>query len=115
MIQILTFTTDWVTILGVVLGVIFPIIVNIVTTLKTKPAIRATLLAVLSLATSTLTQLQHALVVHQEFNALNALLLGLGTFLVAVASAWGLWGPTNVSSYLRAKVGRTKNEGDADS
>lgn len=101
----ITFATDWVTIIGIILGVILPVFANIVTTLETKAAVRASILAALSLVTSVLTQLDHALVVHQPFNVANAVVVGLGTFIVAVASAWGFWDPSKVSLFLREKVG----------
>lgn len=105
----LEFSTDWVTILGIVLGVVFPILVNIVTTLKTTRPVRGTLLAVLSLIAGVLTQMEAAFTSGVAFNLLNAFVVGLAAFLVAVASAWGLWGPTNVSTYLRANVGVKKD------
>lgn len=100
-----TFSTNWITVIGLILGVILPVIVNIVTTWKTTPQIRATVLAGLSLATSILTQLSVALASDTVFNIGTALIATLGTFLIAVASAWGFWDPTKVSSYLRHRVG----------
>lgn len=100
-----TFSTNWITVIGLVLGVVLPVIVNIVTTWKTTPQIRATFLAVLSLVTSILTQLSSALANHAVFNIGTALVATLGTFLIAVASAWGFWDPTKISSFLRHRVG----------
>lgn len=108
----LTFSTDWVTVLGIVLGVVLPLVVNVITKISTTPAVRGTLLAALALVTTLLTQIDHALVDHAEFNVGNALVVALGTFLVGAAAAWGIWNPTNVSSYLREKVG-VKEKPDA--
>lgn len=102
----ITLSTDWVQVLGLVIGILLPLLVGIVTKTSTNPAIKATLLAGLSLVTNILTGIEHALASHTEFNLGNALVLGLGTFIVAVASHLGFWSPTRVTAFLQARLGR---------
>lgn len=101
----ITFDTNWVEILGVVLGTLLPLVVAIVTKVSTNASIKAILLAALALATNVLTGIENALATHTAFNVGTALILGLGTFAIAVASQFGLWAPTRVSHFLAVRLG----------
>lgn len=78
-------------------GTVLPLLVALVTTRITAPGRRAVLLAGLSVATSILTELGSALQTHQPYNLGLALLFGVGTFIVAVATHYGLWKATGVA------------------
>lgn len=92
------FDVPLIPVLQLVLGVVLPVLVGLVTTRATRPGAKAALLAALSVATSLLTELIGALQTGTVYNLGLALVLGLGTFIVAVATHYGLLKPTGVSS-----------------
>lgn len=110
----ITFNTDWVQILGVLLGTILPLVVAVVTRASTNASTKAIILAALALVTNLLTGIEGALAAHTPFNVGSALILGIGTFVVAVASQFGLWAPTRVSHYLALKLGAKDKDIEAE-
>lgn len=90
--------------LSMLVGILLPILVAVVTTRLTHPGAKAMLLALLSAVSGILGEyLAHP----SGFDWRVAGLAWLGTFLVAVATHYGLWKPTGVASYVQTNVGRT--------
>lgn len=94
----ITFDIPLVNVLMLLAGVVLPVLVGLVTTKTTSPGAKAVLLAVLAVLTSVLTELIAALQSGTPYNLGLALLLGLGTFIVAVSTHYGLLKPTGVSA-----------------
>jgi hypothetical protein len=90
------FTLDPAQVVQLILTIILPIVVGLVTTRETRGAVKAWLLAGLSLVTSVLTELAHALATAATFDLGVALLAAIPTFAIAVATYYGLWKPTGV-------------------
>lgn len=93
----ITFDIPLIPVLQLVLGVVLPVLVGLVTTRATSAGRKAVLLAGLAVVTSLLTELVAALQAGTVYNLGLALVLGLGTFIVAVATHYGLLKPTGVS------------------
>lgn len=93
----IVFDIPLVTVLQLVLGVVLPVLVGLLTTTLTSPGTKAVLLAALAVVSSLLTELIGALQTDSVYNLGLALLTGLGTFIVAVATHYGLLKPTGVS------------------
>lgn len=94
----ITFDVPVVNLLMLLAGVVLPVLVGLVTTRATSAGAKAILLAVLAVATSIVTELIAALQDGTPYNLGLALLLGLGTFIVAVSTHYGLLKPTGVSA-----------------
>lgn len=92
----IVFTLDPALVVQLVLSVVMPIAVGLVTTRVTKGAIKAWLLAGLTLATSLLTQLGEAIATGSAFDLGLALLATVPAFAISVATYYGLWKPTGV-------------------
>lgn len=92
------FDVPLIPVLQLVLGVVLPVLVGLVTTRATSAGRKGVLLAGLAVVTSLLTELVAALQAGTVYNLGLALLLGLGTFIVAVATHFGLLKPTGVST-----------------
>lgn len=90
------FTLDPAVVIQLVLAVFLPILVGLVTTRVTSGAIKAWLLAGLTLVTSVLTQLGAAIAAHAAFDVGVALLAVIPAFAISVATYYGLWKPTGV-------------------
>lgn len=82
-------------------GVVLPLLVGLVTTRVTHPGRRAVILAALALALNLATELGAALQAGETYNLGAALLLGLGTFLIAVGTHYGFWKPTGVTTKVQ--------------
>lgn len=96
-------------ILSLILGVVLPILVGLVTTRATDAGAKAVLLALLAAASGFGTELLDALANSGAFDWGSAGLSWLGTFLVAVATHFGLWKPTGVSGFVQDSIGRTEH------
>lgn len=94
----IAFDVPLIPVLQLILGVILPVLVGLVTTRATGAGRKAVLLAALSVATSLLTELIAALQAGTVYNLGLALVLGIGTFIVAVATHYGLLKPTGLST-----------------
>ena len=82
-----------------IVGVLLPMVVALVTKYETSPAVRAILLLVLSGVSGVLNDW---LVADGAFDWGQAILSALTTFIVGVATLYGLWKPTGVSDRLTA-------------
>ncbi len=93
----ITFDIPLLQVLVLVGGVVLPLLVGLVTNRTTDPGKRAILLAVLAVAAQLVAELVKALESGEPYNLGLGLLLGLGTFLVAVGTHYGFWKPQGVS------------------
>lgn len=93
----LVFSTDPATVVQLLLTVIMPIAVGLVTTRTTSGAVKAWLLAGLTLATSLLTQLASSIANNVPYDLGVALLAAIPAFAISVATYYGLWKPTGTA------------------
>lgn len=91
------FTLDPATVVQLLIAFILPVLVGLVTTRVTSGALKAWLLAGLSLVTALLVELARALTAGETYDLGVALLTALPAFVVSVASHYGLWRPTGVT------------------
>lgn len=106
---VITFDLDWPKAIQFALAIVLPLLVAIVTKVTTPGRKRGILLAVLTLATTILTQLGGAFAGIPLELAQAVLTAGI-SFLVSVGFYFGLWGTKgpageSVSSYLIKNVG----------
>lgn len=92
----IVFSLDPATVVQLLLTVFMPIAVGLVTTRTTSGAIKAWLLAGLTLVTSLLTELGSALASNVPYDLGVALLVAIPAFAISVATYYGLWKPTGV-------------------
>lgn len=92
------FTLDLGTILQFVIAFVLPLLVGLVTTRVTSGAMKAWLLAGLTLVTSLIVEAARANGAGDTFDLGIALFAALPAFVVSVASHYGLWKPTGASS-----------------
>lgn len=92
-----TFSLDPVTVAQVVLVAVLPLLVGLVTTRVTSSAVKAWLLAALSLLSSMVAELVRAWEAGAVYDVGAGLLLALPTFVGAVAVHYGLWKATGVT------------------
>lgn len=95
------FTLDPAAVVQLLIAFILPVLVGLVTTRVTSPAVKAWLLAGLSLVTSLLVELARALTAGTVYDLGVALLAALPAFVVSVASFYGLWKPTGVTATVQ--------------
>lgn len=91
------FTLDPATVVQLLIAFILPVLVGLVTTRVTSSAVKAWLLAGLSLVTSLLIELARAIASGTTYDVGIALLAALPAFVVSVATYHGLWKPTGVA------------------
>jgi predicted membrane channel-forming protein YqfA (hemolysin III family) len=84
---------DHVQIASLLVGVFLPILVGLVTTKVTSSSVKSLLLLALSAVTGFLTEMIN----NANFIWQDALLTTMVTFVIAVATHYGLWRPTGVS------------------
>jgi hypothetical protein len=96
------FTVDPAGLVQLALAFVLPVLVGLVTKRVTSSAVKAWLLAGLTLATSLLVELGRALEAGSTFDLGAALFLALPAFVVSVATHYGLWKPTGVSARVQA-------------
>lgn len=97
----ISFIVDWPLVLGPIIGIVLPLVVGLVTRASTHPGLKAVLLAALALTANLLTGIDESLVHHTEYNLGAAIVLGLGTFVVAVAAHYGLFVPTGATAAVQ--------------
>lgn len=102
------FDVDWLQVLGLIIGVVLPLVVALVTKLDTRPGLRAILLVALSIVINLLTEMLQALTDHSTYNLGTALTLALGSFVIGVATHYGLWKPTGTAEKLQAVGSKTQ-------
>lgn len=95
------FTLDPATVVQLLIAFILPVLVGLVTTRVTSPAVKAWLLAGLSLVTSLLVELARAIAAGTTYDLGIALLAALPAFVVSVATYYGLWKPTGVTAAVQ--------------
>ena len=88
---------------------ILPVLVGLVTTRVTSGALKAWLLAGLSLVTALLVELARALTAGTTYDLGVALLTALPAFVVSVASHYGLWKATGVTEKAQDTLITTKD------
>lgn len=94
---VVAFTLDPLTVVHVVVAFVLPVVVGLVTTRVTSSAVRAWLLAGLTLLTSLLVELGRALEAGTTYDLGVALLAALPAFVISVSTYYGLWRPTGVT------------------
>ena len=99
-------------ILSIIATAVCPVLVGLVTTRSTDPALKAVLLAALTLVAQLLIEVSAALEKDQPYNLGLALVLALATFIGAVALHYGLLKPTRVADKL-ADIGVTDGRHEA--
>ena len=93
----IVFTLDPAQVIQLLLTVIMPIGVGLVTTRATSGAVKAWLLAILTLITALLTGLGGAIASNTPFDVGLALLSAIPAFAISVATYYGLWKPTGAA------------------
>lgn len=93
--------------ISLVIGVALPILVAIVTKRSTDPGVKAVLLALLSAASGFLSEWLVALNTSANFDWGSVAVTWVTTFVVGVATHFGLWAPTGVAATVAATVGPT--------
>lgn len=101
----ITFSLNWIAVLTFVIAIFLPLLVGLVTKVATNPGTRAVLLALLTAIAGFLTELLSALQNGTAYDVGLALLLWIGTFVVAVASHFGIWKPTGSSAAAQRAFG----------
>ena len=92
------FTINWAVVIQMILAVFLPILVGLVTTRVTAGSVKAWLLALFALITSILVELLHAInSAAATFDLGVALLAVIPTFVISVATYYGLWKPTHIA------------------
>lgn len=86
-------------VLSLFVGTVLPILVGLVTTKATHPGTKAVLLALLSAVSGLLTEY---LAAGDGFNWTTAGLTWLSTFMIAVATHFGLWKPTGITAAVQS-------------
>lgn len=90
--------------LSALIGVVLPILVGLVTKYSTAPKVRAILLLALSLVSAFLTEMLR----DANFNWQQAAFGALLTFVIGVATQYGLWAPTGVSRAAKLALVKDK-------
>lgn len=91
-----TFNLDPAQLVQLLSATVMPLLVGLVTTKLTKGAVKAWLLAGLTLITSVLAQLGTAMGAHMPFDVAAALAQAVPAFTISVATYYGLWKPTGI-------------------
>ena len=90
------FTLDPLAVVQLIVAVVLPLVVGLVTTRVTRSAVKAWLLAGLTLVSTILTGIAAALTNHVTFDLGVALLAAIPSFITSVAMYYGLWKPTGI-------------------
>ena len=92
------FGVDLALVIQLLISTVLPIIVALVTKWDTSRPTRALLLALLAAISSGLTELLHTIATDATFDLGVWLVAAIGSFVVAVATHYGLWKPTTVTA-----------------
>ncbi len=92
------FTLDPLTVVHIIVAFLLPVVVGLVTTRVTSSAVRAWLLAGLTLLTSLLVELRRALEAGTTYDLGVALLAAVPAFVVSVSTYYGLWRPIGTTA-----------------
>lgn len=96
------FTIDPATVVQIVLAVLLPLLVGLVTTKVTSGAVKAWLLAGLTLLTSLFAELARAMEAGANYDLGVALLAAIPAFATSVALHYGLWKPSTISGKVQS-------------
>jgi hypothetical protein len=99
-------TLNAVQVASLLIGVFIPILVGLVTKVTTSPALKSILLLALSAVSGFLTEFVNS----ANFIWQQALLTTVVTFVIGVATYYGLWTPTGVTAKAQAAFSQPKNE-----
>lgn len=89
-------------ILNLLIAVIFPVFVGLVTKTTTNPAVKAALLATISLASGVVAQWLAAVTSGLEMDWFTAIVTGFGAWTIAIATHFGFWKPTGATEAVQA-------------
>lgn len=95
---------DLALILGLVVSIVLPLLVGLVTKVSTSAGLKAVLLAALAAVNGIVVEWLAAANAGEVFGLGTALVLALGSFLVAVGLHFGIYKPTGASNSLQ-KIG----------
>jgi hypothetical protein len=95
---------DLTLILGLVISIVLPLIVGLITKVTTSASVKAIWLAGLAAVNGVLVEWLAAANAGEVFGIGTALVLALGSFLVAVGLHFGIYKPTGASAAVQ-KVG----------
>ena len=108
----LTYSLDVVQALTLAVGTVLPVLVGLVTTRVTHPGAKAVTLALLAALTALGTEALSAAQAGTPYDLGRGAVMALGVWVVAVATHFGLWKPTQVAA-VAAEKGRTvKGDGE---
>lgn len=93
---------DVASIISLFVGIILPVLVAAVTKSTATAAMKSVLLVAGSVISAFLAELLGALNAHAAFGWQAAAITALGTFVVGVASHYGLWKPTGTADAVNA-------------
>lgn len=96
------FSLDPLTVVQFVIAFILPVLVGLVTTKVSGSALKAWLLAGLTLLASLLVELARALGAGEVYDLGAALFFALPAFVVSVSSHYGLWKATGVADKVQS-------------
>jgi hypothetical protein len=96
------FHLDLAQLLNLLVAFVLPVLVGLVTTSNTSAATKSLLLATLSLVAGLGAELLAAVQAGVTYDLGQGLTSGLATFIVAVATHYGLWKPTGTSAAVQA-------------
>lgn len=101
-------TLNAVQVASLLIGVFIPIVVGLVTKRTTNPAVKSILLLGLSAVSGFLTEFVNS----ANFVWQQALLTSVVTFVIGVATYYGLWTPTGVTAKAQAAFDPSNRPGD---
>lgn len=100
----IVFNFNGVMLLQLTLAVFLPVAVGLVTKFTTNSNMKAILLLALSTITALLTQLADAVVNNVPYDLGQGVYMAIVTFVVGVATHYGLWKPTHVTEAAQAAL-----------
>lgn len=109
----ISFNLSWPVIIGLLISIVLPLGVGLITKTVTHPGVKAVILAAVTAVTGILTELLAALNAGTTFDLGNALLLWVGSFLVAVGMHFGIWKPTTLSTKAQMAFSSNNDDGTA--
>jgi len=101
----IAFTLDPITVVQLVAATVLPLLVGLVTKVVTHSGIRAVLLLTFALVGSLLAELVRAWQQGEVYDLGMGLLLALPTFIIGVATHYGIWKPTGTAHAAQAALG----------
>jgi len=103
----LAFSVDLQLIIQLLVSTVLPLIVALVTKRTTPGGVQAVLLATLAVVSSGLTELLASIRADEPFDVGVWLVAAIGSFVVGVATHYGLWKPTGTTTKALAVGDKT--------